>query len=164
MNETTLTIRGRLVADPELRFVGSGAAVANLTIATNARTFNKQTSAWEDGPTSFHRCSIWREAAENATESLKKGDAVIAVGVIAQREYTTKEGEKRQAWDVTLDAIGPDLRWCTAKPVKAQRASAGGFGGAPAAADPWAAQAAPQQPAQGGWGQAAPRSNDEPPF
>ena len=155
MNETTITLRGRLAQDPELRFTPSGAAVANLTIATNARTFNKQTSAWEDGPTSFHRCSIWREAAENATESLKKGDAVIAVGVIAQREYTTKEGEKRQAWDVTLDAIGPDLRWQTAKVQKAQRGASGGFGGsqgAPAAVDPWATPAAPQN-APAAWGQ-----------
>lgn len=164
MNETTITLRGRLTSDPELRFTPSGAAVANLTIATNARNYDKATGEWKDGPTSFHRCNIWRDAAENVTESLKKGDAVIAVGVLSQREYETKEGEKRQAWEVTLDAIGPDLRWCTAKPVKAQRGTSGGFGGVPAATDPWATSTTPQQPARpaaGGWGQAA---TDEPPF
>ena len=151
MNETTITRRGRLTADPELRFTPSGAAVANLTIATNPRTFDKQAGEWKDGPTSFHRCSIWRDAAENVAESLTKGDAVVAVGVIAQREFTTKEGEKRQAWDVTLDAIGPDLRWQTAKVSKAQRGGGGGFGQQSAPqTDPWAT---PQQPA-----------NDEPPF
>lgn len=163
MNETTITIRGRLVADVELRFTPSGAAVANLTIATNPRNYDKQSGEWKDGTASFHRCSIWRDAAENVAESLKKGDAVIAFGTIAQREYETKEGDKRSTWDVTLDSIGPDLRWCTARPQKAQRGSSGGFSGAQGqqtAVDPWATPAAPQS----GWGAPAQPATDEPPF
>lgn len=164
MNETSITIRGRLTSDPELRFTPSGAAVANLTIASNARRFDKQANEWKDGPTTFWRCSTWRDLAENVAESLTKGAAVIAFGNVAQREYETKEGEKRTVVEVELEAIGPDLRWATARPVKADR-KAGGFasGGAPAA-DPWATSSTPA-PASGGWGQpAAQPALDEPPF
>lgn len=167
MNETTITIRGRLTADPELRFTPSGAAVANLTIATNPRTFDRQANEWKDGPTTFWRCSAWRDLAENIAESLTRGAAVVAVGTVAGREYETKEGEKRTVFEVTLDAIGPDLRWATAKPVKAQR-DKGGLGQAPAQSDPWAtpqpamrAESA-QQATNAGWGSQP--SYDEPPF
>ena len=166
MNETTITIRGRLADDPALRFTPSGAAVANLTIATNARTFDRQANEWKDGPATFWRCSAWRDMAENVAESLTRGSAVVAVGTVAGREYETKEGEKRTVFEVTLDAIGPDLRWVTAKPVKAQR-DKGGFGQAPQA-DPWAtAQPAmraesAQQATNVGWGSQP--SYDEPPF
>ena len=165
MNETSLTIRGRLTADPELRFTPSGAAVVNLTIASNARRFDKQANEWKDGPTTFWRCSAWRDLAENIAESLTKGAAVVAFGTVEQREYE-HNGEKKTAIDVTLEAVGPDLRWQTAKVQKAQRGSSGGFGGTqgtPAAVDPWATPAAPQA-ASAGWGAQAPRSNDEPPF
>ena len=158
MNETAITIRGRLTADPELRFTPSGAAVVNLTIASNARRFDKQTNEWKDMPATFWRCNAWRDMAENIAESLGKGAAVIASGNVAQREYETKEGEKRTVVEVELEAIGPDLRWATARPVKAERGK-GGFGGnAAPAADPWATQPA----AASGWGQ--PVANDEPPF
>lgn len=162
MNETSLTIRGRLTADPELRFTPSGAAVVNLTIASNARRFDKQANEWKDGPTTFWRCSAWRDLAENIAESLAKGNAVVAVGTVEQRDYETKEGEKRSTLDVTLDAIGPDLRWATARPQKVQRGGSGGFGGQAPTSDPWATTAPTQQPAQGGWGQAP--ATDEPPF
>ena len=162
MNETTLTIRGRLTADPELRFTPSGAAVVNLTIASNARRFDKQANEWKDGPTTFWRCSAWRDLAENVAESLSKGMAVVAFGTVEQREYE-HNGEKKTAIDVTLEAVGPDLRWQTAKVQKAQRGSSGGFGGAqgsPAAADPWATPAAPQNAPAAAWGGAT----DEPQF
>ena len=155
MNETTLTIRGRLTSDPELRFTPSGAAVVNLTIASNARRFDKQANEWKDGPTTFWRCSAWRDMAENLAESLTKGAAVIAHGSVAQREYDTKEGEKRTVVEVELEAIGPDLRWQTAKVQKAQRGSSGGFsqpGAAPVQTDPWATPA-PAQAAPAAWGQ-----------
>lgn len=136
MPETRVTLIGRLAADPELRFTPSGAAVANFTIATSTRLFDKTAGEWTDGPTSFHRCSAWRDLAEHIAESLHKGTAVIASGTLAQREYETKGGEKRQAWDVTVDAIGPDLRWHTATVAKAERATS------VASSDPWAS---PQQ-------------------
>lgn len=154
-NETRITITGRLVADPELRFTPQGHAVCNLTIASAPRVYDKQASEWKDGPTSFYRCSAWRDLAENIAESLSKGAAVVASGVISQREYTTKEGEKRSSWEVALDAIGPDLRWATARPQKAARHKAPP--GA-ASADPWA-QTAPTAPQAAPW-----EGTDEPPF
>jgi single-strand DNA-binding protein len=135
---TQITIRGRLTEDPTLKFIPSGHAVVSLTIAVNSR--KKVGDSWEDGPATFWRCSAWRDLAENIASSLHKGAAVVAVGTVAGRDYETKEGEKRTVFEVTLDAIGPDLRWATAKPVKAQR-DKGGFGQAPQS-DPWATQPA----------------------
>lgn len=128
--ETHLTVVGRLTADPELRFTPSGVAVVNLTIASNARTFDKAANEWRDEPATFWRCSGWRDLAENAAESLMKGTAVVAVGVVKSREWETKEGEKRTTLELHLDAIGPDLRWAVARPVKAQRGNSGGQWGA----------------------------------
>lgn len=133
---TQITIRGRLTDEPLLKFTPSGHAVANLTIVANKRV--KNGDQWEDGPATFWRCSAWRELAENCANSLHKGTSVVAVGEALQREWTTNEGEKRTVIEVTLDAIGPDLRWQTAKVAKAER-KGGGFGEqrqAPAA-DPW---------------------------
>ena len=160
---TQITIRGRLTEDPTLKFIPSGHAVVSLTIAVNSR--KKVGDSWEDGPATFWRCSAWRDLAENIASSLHKGTSVVAVGVAGQREWTTNEGEKRTVIEVELDAIGPDLRWATAKPVKAQR-DKGGFGQAPQA-DPWATQPAmraesAQQATNAGWGNQP--SYDEPAF
>lgn len=146
MNETTITIRGRLTSDPELRFTPSGAAVANLTIASNARTIDKATNEWRDEPATFWRASAWRDMAEHIAESLTKGTAVVAFGVVKSREWQTKEGEKRTSLELDLEAIGPDLRWATARAVKAER-KAGGFGQGQQQpqSDPWATQPAQQQ-------------------
>jgi len=189
--ETTITIVGNLTADPELRFTPSGAAVANFTVASTPRTFDRQSNEWKDGETLFMRCSIWRDAAENIAESLHRGTRVIATGRLKSRSYDTKEGEKRTVIELDVDEVGPSLRYASAKVTKAERGSGsgggfGGQGGGQQAADPWATggsapapqqggqgnwggqQAAPQQPAapqggqQGGWGQAP--SYDEPPF
>lgn len=157
MNETHLTIRGRLTNDPELRFTPSGAAVANFTIASNARTFDRLANEWKDADATFWRCAAWRDMAENVAESLTRGIAVVAVGVVKSRDYETKDGEKRTSLEVEIEGIGPDLRWQTAKASKAQRAQVGG-GSVSASHDPWTQQT--QQPAQaqqsGGW--------DESPF
>ena len=128
-NEQLITIRGRLTNDPELRFTPSGAAVANFTIATNARTFDKQTNEWKEKETIFWRCSAWREMAENAVESLQKGTAVIALAELEARSFESN-GEKRTATEAKIEAIGPDLRWASAKVTRTQRNnSGGGFGG-----------------------------------
>jgi len=189
--ETTITIVGNLTADPELRFTPSGAAVANFTVASTPRTFDRQSNEWKDGETLFMRCSIWRDAAENIAESLHRGTRVIATGRLKSRSYDTKEGEKRTVIELDVDEVGPSLRYASAKVTKAERGggSGGGFGGqggGQQAADPWAtggSAPAPQQGGQGGWGgqQAAPQqpapqqggqgggwgqtpSYDEPPF
>ena len=127
--ETVITVVGNLTGDPELRFTPSGAAVANFTIASTPRIFDRQSNEWKDAETLFMRCSLWREAAENVAESLTKGMRVLAQGRLVQRSYETREGEKRTVVELQVDEIGPSLRRATAKVSKAQRSGGGGFGG-----------------------------------
>ncbi|HVX55098.1 single-stranded DNA-binding protein [Nocardioides sp.] len=156
--DTVITVIGNLTDDPELRFTPSGAAVANFTVASTPRTFNRQTNGWEDGETLFLRCSIWRQAAENVAESLTRGTRVVVQGRLKSRSYETREGEKRTVMELEVDEIGPSLTWATAKVTRVSRqgGQSGGFGGggqqqsAPAN-DPWATPA-PQAPAQQGGG------------
>lgn len=127
--ETTITVIGNLTGDPELRFTPSGAAVANFTVASTPRTFDRQSNEWKDGDTLFLRCSIWREAAESVAESLTKGTRVIVTGRLVQRSYETREGEKRTVYELQVDEVGPSLRYATAKVTRAQRSGGGNFGG-----------------------------------
>ena len=105
--DTTITVVGNLTADPELRFTPSGAAVANFTVASTPRIFDRQSSEWKDGEALFLRCNIWREAAENVAESLTRGSRVIVTGRLKQRSFETREGEKRTVFEVEVDEIGP---------------------------------------------------------
>jgi len=165
--DTTITLIGNLVDDPELRFTPSGAAVAKFRVASTPRYLDRTTNEWKDGESLFLQCNIWRQAAENVAESLTKGMRVILTGRLKQRSYETKEGEKRTVFEVEVDEVGPSLRNATAKVTRTQRAAGGNAGGggfsAPAAdftEDPWAA--ASTSPAGGGWG--SPSTTDEPPF
>ncbi|PSL01330.1 single-strand binding protein [Haloactinopolyspora alba] len=175
--ETVITIVGNLTDDPELRFTPSGAAVANFTIASTPRTFNRQTSTWEDGDALFMRCSVWRQAAESVAESLQRGMRVIAQGRLRQRSFETREGEKRTVVEMEVDEVGPSLRFATAKVTKTQRSGGGGGGfggggspsGAPAGNDPWATPVGGGGAPQGGgndpWAaQGGAAAADEPPF
>ena len=161
--DTVITVVGNLTADPELRFTPSGAAVANFTVASTPRTFDKNSNEWKDGEALFLRCSVWRQAAENVAESLHKGTSVIVQGRLKQRSYETKEGEKRTVYELDVDEIGPSLRWATAKVTKASRSgggnSGGSFGGGQPSGgdDPWASAPASSAASSGGW-------SDEPPF
>jgi single-strand DNA-binding protein len=128
--ETVITVVGNLVADPELRFTPSGAAVASFRIASTPRIFDKQTNEWKDGEGLFLSCSVWRQAAENVAESLQRGMRVIVQGRLKQRSYETKEGEKRTVYELDVDDIGPSLKSATAKVVKAARGGGGGGYGA----------------------------------
>ena len=153
-NETLLTIIGNITDAPELRFTPAGAAVANFTVASTPRTFDRQTNEWKDGDTLFMRCNIWREAAENVAESLTRGSRVIVSGRLGQRSYETREGEKRTIIELEVDEIGPSLRYATAKVNKANRAGSNGGGGFAKAST---------APADDPWG-AAPSSTERPPF
>ncbi|QFG09600.1 single strand DNA binding protein [Arthrobacter phage TripleJ] len=128
--ETTLTLIGNLTNDPELRFTPSGSAVANFTIASTPRTFDRQANEWKDGETLFLRASVWKDMAENVAESLTKGTRVIASGRLKSRSYETKEGEKRTVMEFEVDEIGPSLKNANAKVNRTQRnGNGGGFGG-----------------------------------
>lgn len=141
--ETVITVIGNLTADPELRFTPSGSAVANGTIASTPRTFDRDTNEWKDGETLFLRYSVWREAAENVAESLVKGQRVIAQGVLKPRSFETKEGEKRNVIELEVLEMGPSLKYAKATVTRTQNSggNGGGFGGG--------------QQAQGGYGQQA---------
>jgi single-strand DNA-binding protein len=169
--ETVITVIGNLTADPELRFTSSGVAVANFTVASTPRTFDKNANEWKDGEALFLRCSIWRQAAENVAESLTRGARVIVSGRLKQRSFETREGEKRTVVELEVEEIGPSLKYATAKVNRVSRGEGGGggfgsgrsggsgsggssgFGGGAAADDPWGS--AP--PAGDGYA-------DEPPF
>src|SRR5437588_3842319 len=127
--DTVITLVGNLVDDPELRFTPSGAAVAKFRIASTPRFLDKATNEWKDGESLFLTCNVWRQAAENAAESLQRGMRVIVQGRLKQRSYETKEGEKRTVFEVEVDEVGPSLRNATAKITKAQRSGGGSFGG-----------------------------------
>ena len=120
-NETITTVVGNLTADPELRFTPSGAAVANFTVASTPRTFDRQSGEWRDGDALFLRCTIWRDAAEHVAESLTRGMRVVVQGRLRQRSFETRDGDKRTVVELDVDEIGPSLRYATATVTKASR-------------------------------------------
>ena len=126
--DTIITVVGNLTADPELRYTQNGLAVANFTIASTPRTFDRQANEWKDGEALFLRASVWREFAEHVAGSLTKGSRVIAQGRLKQRSYETKEGEKRVSVELEIDEIGPSLRYATAQVTRAA-SNGGGFQG-----------------------------------
>ncbi|SDB92412.1 single-strand DNA-binding protein [Raineyella antarctica] len=126
--ETVITVVGNLTADPELRFLPSGAAVANFTVASTPRTFDKQSGEWKDGDALFLSCSVWRQAAENVAETLRKGMRVIVQGRLRQRSYETQQGERRTVVELEVDEVGPSLRYATAA-VTRTTSGQGGQGG-----------------------------------
>jgi single-strand DNA-binding protein len=135
--ETPMTIVGNLTSDPELRFTPSGAAVAKFTIASTPRNFDKNSGEFKDGETLFVQCQVWREAAENAAETLTKGMSVVAHGNYGQRNYETKEGEKRTSYELQVTAFGPNLVRASAKVTKnAPKSGGNSASSAPAASVP----------------------------
>jgi single-strand DNA-binding protein len=136
--EPPITVVGNLTADPELRFTPSGAAVANFTVASTPRTLDRQSNEWRDGEPLFLGCSVWRQAAENAAESLTRGMRVIVTGRLKARSYETREGEKRTVFEIEVDEVAPSLRYATAKVTKTSRSGGGqGFQSGGGSDDPW---------------------------
>ena len=150
--DTILTITGNLTGDPELRFTATGMAVVAFTVAASRRVYDQTAGQWQDGDTLFLRCSAWRDLADHAAESLRKGTRVIVTGRLKQRQYETPEGDERTVYEVDADDVGPSLKWATAKIAKTSRdkvphpADSG---------DPWQAR----EPAD-----AASGDDDRPPF
>ena len=140
---TSVTLRGRLTRDPEMRYSGSGKCVTKFAVVTSRRFKNDQSGEWEDRDTTFWDCVAFGQLAENCAESLEKGTAVVVTGNAAQEEWTTKEGEKRKSMKVVAEDVAPSLRFASAKVAKAAR-SGGDAASAPREENPWA--------------------NDEPPF
>ncbi|MGB9012155.1 MAG: single-stranded DNA-binding protein [Aeromicrobium sp.] len=170
--ETNITVVGNLTGDPELKFTPSGAAVANFTVASTARTFDKQTNEWKDGEALFIRCDAWRQLAENVAESLQKGQRVIVTGALKVRNFERQDGSKGTSVEMSVDEIGPSLRFATAKVTRASGGSGNGGGGNAGGgqSNPWGSSpqaAAPQGGNQGGsdaLGGGGAAATDDPPF
>jgi single-strand DNA-binding protein len=133
--ETVITVVGNLTADPELRYTQNGLPVANFTIASTPRTFDRQANEWKDGEALFLRASVWRDFAEHVAGSLTKGMRVVATGRLRQRSYQDREGNNRTAIELEVDEIGPSLRYATAQVT---RAAGGGQSRGQVADEPWA--------------------------
>jgi len=166
--ETVITVVGNLTSDPELRYTQNGLAVANFTIASTPRNFDRASNDWKDGDALFLRASVWREFAEHVAGTLTKGSRVIATGRLKQRSYETKEGEKRTSIELEVDEIGPSLRYATAQVTRAATSPRDG-GSAPRGGsqgqgveEPWASSA-PAGPAGDVWNTPG-NYSDETPF
>ena len=143
--DTVITIIGNLTADPELRWTQSGAAVADFTVASTPRTYDRNAGEWRDGDTLFMRCSVWRDTAENVAESLRKGMRVIVQGRLTQRSYDTQQGERRTVVELQVDEVGPSLRRARAQVTRTTPSGGGGY------------QSDNRGQQQGGYQQAAPQ-------
>ena len=167
--ETVITVVGNLTADPELRYTQNGLAVANFTIASTPRSFDKASNDWKDGDPLFLRASVWREFAEHVAGSLSKGARVIATGRLKQRNYETKEGEKRTSFEIEVDEIGPSLRYATAQVTRTTGgASRGGQSGqsgqvGQGGEEPWGSASAADSSSGDVWNTPG-NFNDETPF
>lgn len=149
--ETPITVIGNLTADPELRFTPNGVPVANFTVASTPRTFDRQTNEWRDGEAMFLNCSVWRQFAENVAESLSKGMRVIVNGNLKARSYEDRDGNRRTSYEIDVNEVGPSLRFASAKVARSQQSSGRQRGTQPQGngwpqqsqqSDPWAAQSA----------------------
>ena len=143
--DTVITVIGNLTADPELRWTQSGAAVADFTVASTPRTYDRNAGEWRDGDTLFMRCSVWRDTAENVAESLRKGMRVIVQGRLTQRSYDTQQGERRTVVELQVDEVGHSLRRARAQVTRTAPSGGGGY------------QSDNRGQQQGGYQQAAPQ-------
>jgi len=162
--ETIITVVGNLTADPELRYTQNGLPVANFTIASTPRNFDRASGEWKDGEALFLRASVWREFAEHVAGSLTKGMRVVATGRLKQRSYQDREGNQRTSIELEVDEIGPSLRYATAQVT---RAAGGGGGGAPrgqvaAAEEPWATPGSTGGSTADAWGAPGAYGDDTP--
>jgi single-strand DNA-binding protein len=161
--DTQITIVGNLVADPELRFTPSGQPVATFRVASTPRIRDAASGEWKDGDSLFLTCNVWRQAAENVAESLQRGMRVIVSGRLRQRNYETKEGEKRTVYEVEVDDVGPSLRNASAKVTRANRSS-GGFSGGQGSGNQGGQGSSGSGRAEDPWASDSGGYSDEPPF
>lgn len=127
--ETIVTIVGNLTADPEMRYTASGVPVANFRVASTPRTFDRNSGQWKDGEPLFMNCSVWRDHAENVTDSLSKGMRVIVQGRMVQRRFQTQDGQDRTVVELQVDEVGPALRYARAQVTRNPSNYGGGSGG-----------------------------------
>ncbi|WP_280491311.1 single-stranded DNA-binding protein [Nocardia asiatica] len=159
--DTVVTVTGNVTDSPELRFTPTGVAVANLTVASTPRFFDRQSNEWKDADPLFLRCTLWREPAEYAAESLPRGARVIVTGRLKQRTYETREGQTRTVVELDVDELGASLRFATATISRVNRTSGTSSGSNTNTGDltAWDTQASEPAFAGSGFGNAG-----QPPF
>jgi len=148
----TVVVIGTLVSDPEIKWTASGAAVANFTIASNDRKFDKDTNSWTDGEATFLRGSIWRQDAENLANTGRKGHRIIATGELRQRSWDDKDGQKRTVLELAATEVAMSVKFATAELTKS---TSGGNRSAGQTSNSGARSTQHEQ---------APSVDDEPPF
>ncbi|MDG9677603.1 single-stranded DNA-binding protein [Micromonospora sp. DH14] len=137
-NDTTVTVVGNLTADPELRFTPAGVALVKFTVASTPRVFDRNSGEYRDGDPLFLSCTAWRDLAEHIAESLAKGTRVVVAGRLRLSRWENEEGEKRSAYGLDVDEVGPSLRFAAATVKKMARTRTGdGFTPEAPADDPW---------------------------
>jgi single-strand DNA-binding protein len=139
-SENSVTLVGNLTRDPELRYTTGGRGVASFGLAVNRRW--QQNGEWQE-QVSFFNVVAWGDLGENSAASLNKGNRIVVTGRLQQREYETRDGEKRSVIEVIADELGPSLRWAQAQVERISRDAApsgggggGGGGGGASAPDP----------------------------
>lgn len=126
MNETHVTVAGRLVADPMVRNTGSGQPFTTFRVASTVRRWNAKTNEFEDANTNFVNVTAWRSLGANIASSLHRGDPVVVTGRLKVAQWTRKLGELEvgvTSVDIDANAVGHDLTWGTTKYTKVSRAS-----------------------------------------
>jgi single-strand DNA-binding protein len=132
VSDNQVTLTGNLTDDPELRFTPNGVAVANFRLAVDQRIWD--TDGWKDGEPSYFRVNVWRDQAEYASRSLRKGTRAVVVGRLKSRSWETPEGQRRSAVEVDAEEVGMSLRFApvgpaaeeaTAKPAPAKNGGNG---------------------------------------
>jgi single-strand DNA-binding protein len=155
INGTQITIVGNLGADPEMRYTPTGQAVTSFSVGVQNRRTRQDNGEWNDTGSTWYRVTAWRELAENAAQSLTRGTRVIVTGILASRQWEDKEGNQRYTWEITADAIGPDMTFAAVAIAKSKRSVAPRKETVPAGNDPWITGEAAERTAQ---------QTEEPPF
>src|SRR3954454_22006320 len=124
-NETQITVVGNLTGDPELRFLPNGTAMVKFTVASTPRLLDRESGQWKDGDPLFLACTGWRDMAQHIAESLTRGTRVLVQGRLRLSRWENEQGEKRSAYGLEVDEIGPSLKFAQAKVTKASRSRAG---------------------------------------
>jgi single-strand DNA-binding protein len=119
-NETRVTVAGRVSTDVSTRTTGEGATVANFTVASNERRYDRDTGTWVDRETLFLRVTCWRKLAEGVAASLSKGDPVVVAGRLVAKKFDV-DGLQRTAIEMEATSVGPDLTACTAEVRRGRR-------------------------------------------
>lgn len=137
MNETYVTIRGRLVADPTVRTTRTGAPMTTFRIASSVRRpVTGEPGVWEDAETSFYDVATYKALAANAAVSLRKGHPVSVHGRQHVKSWQKDDGSTWWGIEVIADAVGHDLAYGTTAFSRVGRAQEGdGFRGAGPSSD-----------------------------